>query len=527
MDEHLGQVYTPRAVADLTLALTLEGLPPSARVLDPACGDGVFLARARALGWTGVEGIEIDADAAAAARAHGEVAVADFLDTPPPARPYDALVGNPPYVRQERLGARKQRIQRRLELDYPELAAKPGWLSRRSDLALAFVARALRFVRPGGRVGLVVSAALLDAEYGAALAELCAGRARLQAVVASPRERWFADAAVNAVILILQNESTPAPVRIARLTVPVAQARASGMGDLHRFAEVREAPPGAALPPLLRAPDEWFAAAASPALVPLGELAEVTRGVTSGANDFFYLARDEAGRRGIEPRFLAPLLRSPRHVERIGLDARRLPTLAFVCGLGPAELAAHPGARRHVEGHLELAARPTLASRPRWWSLPARPARLFLTKAYAARFVQPLVSRPVIGDQRLYAVAPRHGVALPLLAAALNGTLAALALESLGRASLGEGALELSVADAARLPIVDVRRLREDAVLAALRPLLERDAGDVFSEAEREDRRRLDAALAAPFPELAALAAGLPAALARTVGDRLHRAASK
>jgi adenine-specific DNA-methyltransferase len=529
VDTELGKVYTPPAIADLTLALALEGLPPDARVLDPACGDGVFLARARAAGYLGARGIEIDPEAAAAARAHGPVEHGDFLEVAPPARLLDlldAVVGNPPYVRQERLGERKARIQRRMALDYPELPER--WLGGRSDLALAFLARALRFVRPGGRVGFVVSAALLDAGYGAALEALLRGRARVRVVVASPRERWFRGAAVNAVVLVLEKEleqgRRPEPARVARLRVPVAEAHPAGIDDLARFAEVRRVPAGAPLAPLLRAPAVWFEAAASAALVPLGELAEVSRGVTSGANGFFYLSREQA--RGIEPRFLAPLLRSPRQISRIGLDARRLPTLAFVCDLAAAELAAHPGARRHVERHAAVAARPTLAARARWWALPARPARLFLTKAYAARFAQPLATRPVIGDQRLYAVAPRRGVSLPLLAAALNGTLCALALESLGRASLGEGALELAVADAARLPVLDVRRIPAAAVLAAFRPLARRAIGDVFAEAGRPDRRALDDALAAAFPELAALGPRLAPALAELVTDRLDRAST-
>src|SRR5262249_16125665 len=176
MRAELGQVLTPPSVADLVLSLALDGLGRDARVLDPACGDGVFLARAAARG-VRAAGVEIQPALAAAAAAHGDVRCGDFFALAP--AEHDAVVGNPPYVRQERIGAGKRRLGK--------LTGAPA----RADLALAFVLRALQFVRPGGRVAFVLSAAVLDADYGAALA----GAGRGTHVVARPRGRWFPHAA--------------------------------------------------------------------------------------------------------------------------------------------------------------------------------------------------------------------------------------------------------------------------------------------------------------------------------------------
>ena len=65
--------------------------------------------------------------------------------------------------------------------------------------------------------------------------------------------------------------------------------------------------------------------------MPLGELAVVRRGLTTGANAFFYLTRDQAARRGVERELLVPALRSPREVSSIGVDVNLLRTQAFVC----------------------------------------------------------------------------------------------------------------------------------------------------------------------------------------------------
>src|SRR5262249_12658225 len=213
-------------------------------------------------------------------------------------------------------------------------------------------------------------------------------------------------------------------------------------------------------------------------------------------------------RAGLEPAALRPLLRSPRAAPRIAVTAAALPSVAFVAD------RLSPAAQAYVAAHRALADRPTLAARDRWWQLPAAPARLFLTKAYHGRFVQPLADEPVVPDQRFYAVEPRRGVAFEVLAAVLNGTLSALAIEALRRASRGGGALELSVGDAARLPVLDPRGLDVGAVLAAFRPLALRPARDATLEAQAPDRRALDLALARTVPSLRPLVALLAPALA-------------
>jgi SAM-dependent methyltransferase len=536
-------------VADLALALALPAGPERRRmrVLDPACGDGVFLARAAAAGVSpaGLCGIELDpaaAEAAAAAVRGSSVRRADLFSLAAgeiDGRGFDAVVGNPPYVRQERLSpAQKRRVERRLARDWPDLtAADRGRLVGRADLAAAVIARALRLCRPRGRVALVVSSALLDAGYGDALWRLVKRHGRVVAIVDAPSERWFRDAAVNAIILVLERSDGEASadaseggddVLIARLRVPTdrAAARLRGPDGLADVAELRRAPAGdpSSWAGAVRAPSAWFdlAAAAGDRLVPLDRLAEVRRGVTSGANELFYLSRARAAELDIEPALLAPLLRSPREPggETIAVDPAALSTLALVLPRGAGELARFPSADRYIAQHADLAARPTLRARPSWWALSARPARLFLTKAYAARFVQRLAPSPVVADQRLYSLHPRAGVDLELFAAVLNSTFTALALESLGRASLGEGALEWTVTDAARLPVLDPGLVPAGA-RTALAALSRRPIRTVHDERARSDRASLDRAIAGP---LAALLPAAHDALCASVSRRAARA---
>lgn len=513
----LGQWFTPPAVADLALALA--GARPGVRLLDPACGEGVFLARARALGVTEVRGIEIDPAAAAAARANvrgARVDCADLFDVVADGEGYDVVVGNPPYVRAERLTLeQKRRVRARLAIDWPDLTPKElDRLVGRGDLAIACVARALRLARPGGRIALVVSSALLDAGYAETLWRLVARHGRVLAIVDAPRERWFADAAVNAVVIVLQRGRGPFLTRLARLRVPTVDA-AVDLDRLDRVADVRSGGDPAQWSSLLRAPDAWFEflEAADDRLVRLGDVAEVRRGITSGANNIFYMTRERAAELGIERELCMPLVKRPG--DRIAIDPGATPYIAVVCA--PDHLARYPNARRYFEDRADAAQRPTLRARDPWWALPVRPARVFLTKAYNERFVQHLAPGPVIADQRLYALHPRAGVDVEALAAVLNSTYTALALEALGRASMGQGALEWTVADAASLPVLDPRRI-EAAAGMALAAMWNRSIGAVADELDRPDRATLDEAVAPGLPRRVLLAG-----LAEAVRARVSR----
>src|SRR5690606_3442322 len=151
-----------------------------------------------------------------------------------------------------------------------------------------------------------------------------------------------------------------------------------------------------------------------------------------------------------------PLLRAPGKNShgRIEVSADATESLALVLPQA-LRIDTHAPLVRYLASFPGAATRKSLAMRDPWWSLPAQPAQVFLSKAYAERFVQPYCQAPILADQRVYCLHPKPGVDAALLAATLNATPTALALESLGRASMGQGALEWSVRDAALLPVLD------------------------------------------------------------------------
>jgi hypothetical protein len=133
--KELGAWYTPPALVD---AVVREALfPGAASVLDPACGDGRFL---RATGLPEQMGVDIDPSTSFV---HD-----DALRREWGTRQFDVVVGNPPYLNQ--LATRTTRGGR------SRFGGGPY-----ADAAAEFLALAMRLVRPGGRVGLVLPQSLL------------------------------------------------------------------------------------------------------------------------------------------------------------------------------------------------------------------------------------------------------------------------------------------------------------------------------------------------------------------------------
>jgi SAM-dependent methyltransferase len=102
----LGAWYTPDEVVHHLVAAALSDATPRT-VLDPACGDGRFLAAVRDAvaargGCVEVCGMDIDPEALGAARQrlgpHAELVHADALAHPWQRRRFDLVIGNPPFL---------------------------------------------------------------------------------------------------------------------------------------------------------------------------------------------------------------------------------------------------------------------------------------------------------------------------------------------------------------------------------------------------------------------------------------------
>ncbi len=145
---------------------------------------------------------------------------------------FDAIIGNPPYVRQELLGEIKPALKplpddpalsRPLEGDLTEkwanwrrslLQARPGFVSFNgvADLYVYFYEQGLRLLRPGGRMGYVVTNKWLKAGYAEELRDLFAEAAWVEFIADfGHAKRFFPDADVFPSVLIVRRPNDDAP----------------------------------------------------------------------------------------------------------------------------------------------------------------------------------------------------------------------------------------------------------------------------------------------------------------------------
>jgi hypothetical protein len=233
-----GQHFTGDDVVDLINAFCIRGADVA--VLDPACGSGSFLVRAyyrkqylnrrkphlallselfgcdigvypAHLATLNLAAREINDEAN-----YPRIARRDFFDvnldksfcslpdghgTSEITLPkLGAVVGNPPYVRQEKLGR-----EAKLKISGVVTERAPTTrLSGRSDVHCYFWPAAAHFLGEDGYFGFLTSSSWLDVEYGFALQGWILENFRIIAICESEAEPWFEDARVKTCVTILQ-----------------------------------------------------------------------------------------------------------------------------------------------------------------------------------------------------------------------------------------------------------------------------------------------------------------------------------
>lgn len=144
-------------------------------VFEPSAGDAAFLVaateRLRGLGAVRPEldGVEIHPVSVATARRRvaaaggkARIRTADFFDIAPTPS-YSAVLGNPPYIRYQDFRGTQRAQSRRAALQAGVT------LSALASSWAAFTVHAALFLRPGGRMALVLPAELLSVNYAAAV----------------------------------------------------------------------------------------------------------------------------------------------------------------------------------------------------------------------------------------------------------------------------------------------------------------------------------------------------------------------
>ncbi len=507
-----GRHFTAPAVARLMARYAVgDGAGPggvgdarSRSVLDPACGAGILLEACARAGAPVLVGVDRDGDAANASRAilgpHPATATihrADFLGLEPAdlGAPFDAVVVNPPFLRQESIAPALKRTLRRRH----PILREPG--AGRVDLLGYFLLHLTSFLAPGGRLAFLSSAAWLTSVYGRVIRRFLLEHYRVDQVIESVAEPWFRNARTRAVLVLARRrrgaDVSSHPLHFLRLESPLDDAPSLPRGRVVPAAALAAgAPWGAHLrtPPLLeelrhRLPDAW---------VPLGRCARARFGIKSGADRFFVLRDgvDGHGWRWPGPAAaLRPVVMSPTDLRRLDVTPEELPRRMLVLRPDATRdpLVADHVARAEAPPH-ELHRRPTCRARERadgtsrWYCVaPDPPAPLLWSRTVQYRHLVAANRGRALVNNNLIGLWPRDGVDAEALLASLNSAWVYLERYARGRVS-NEGKIKTEVGDLRDLMVPDPALLGGVAV----DDLRGHDVGAIDDELERPERQRFE-----------------------------------
>ncbi len=393
-----GGYYTDNVVARFLAEWAIAD--GAARILEPSCGDGAFFRALRNLRWGGrsksVVACELEpAEASRAEKAMRELApdaaemnvgdfLAWFLRTAKGSSPFDAVVGNPPFVRYQYLAEHLQRDSERI------FERHMLRFTRHTNLWVPFVIASLELLRPGGRLALVVPAELLHVLHAEGLREFLL-RECSRVLVLDPEEILFGETLQGVVLLMAEKRSAgtrdegrgtlavhrisgrtaldvPADYYFARATFVPAAA----LGAKWTLALLSSAERGLLDEARTRAGVQRFV-----------QLADVSVGIVTGANSFFLVPDAVVQAFELEP-YVHPMFGRSEHAPGVIYDAvqhtanrrRGWPTnfVLFPADVDRAGLTA--GARRYLRnGESEaLHTRYKCRIRKPWYVVPSLPA---------------------------------------------------------------------------------------------------------------------------------------------------------
>lgn len=476
-----GAFFTPPGVARFITRWAIRSVDDA--VLEPSCGEAVFLHEAGADGSHRgpLVGVELHAPSAAEAertlRAEGikaDVHIGDFF-LHEEFGSYDVAVGNPPYVRyQGWTGAARAKSR--------EAALRAGVsLTNLASSWAAFTVHSALHLRPGGRLGLVLPAELLTVNYAAPVRRFLLDHFAEVTLVLF-EERVFPGVEVEAVLLLADGYDPAGEAGTDHMSLHQVKD-ADGLTDLAKARRWTPPAKGGRWSAGLMSADGLAAyakATSHKGFTTLGAWGDTTLGMVTGNNRFFALSPSKVAELGLRDTDVIRL--SPpgsRHLRGLSLTRDALTALGED---GQATYLFRPAgepskaAWSYIRSGEDLDVHAAYKCRVRtpWWRVPyLRPADLFLT------YMNADTPRLSTNRARAHHLNSVHGLYLhdehrktgiDLLPIASLNSVTLLGAEIVGRA-YGGGMLKIEPREADALPMPApalVERHRE--ALTALRP---------------------------------------------------------
>ena len=471
-----GGYYTPEDLADFLTRWVAGGNPES--ILEPSCGDGVFFNRvALHMGNPTVTAFEVDIGEAKKASEQAtssgltnvDIQGNDFLgwalDAIKGRTRFDAILGNPPFIRYQYL---PPLFQDRAESIFDVLNCK---FTKHTNAWVPFVMASFALLRPGGRLAMVVPAEILHVMHAQSLRTYLGQTAR-RIVIVDPEELWFSGTLQGAVLLLAEKRRgeddrseglgiyrvwgrefvTKDPEIVFNAPSPIVGETVAGKWTI------------ALLGPQTRSILDGLVELES--VRRFDEVAQVDVGIVTGANKFFLVENETVRKFGLE-QWTHPMFGRSGHCPGVIYDeaqhtsnaAKGLPTNFLWFKHGVVEESS--AAKSYIQSgeNLNLHTRYKCRIRKPWYAVPsiyATEVGMLKRSHNAPRLI--LNKLRAYTTDTAYRIRVKEGTAQQLVFSFLN-PLTALSAEIEGR-HYGGGVLELVPSEIERLLIPLPPRLK-------------------------------------------------------------------
>ena len=260
---------------------------------------------------------------------------------------FDAVVANPPYIRQEDLYPNKEHFRSHLKKFGEDNKSKyysgNKNISSKADAYIYFITHSIQFLKNGGRLGFIVPTKWLITKYGESFQEFLYDQTEVHAVIGFSHRAFTA--LVDTVLLFVEKNDDGmgqnATVDFIRLKEQVSPSELSSIAsydrsvpqdqmfdiDVHDEYRVVTVPQqhlesqgGQKLGYYLYGPSPFIPLVDSEKMEELSEFADVAFGNKTGNNSFFLLDDQDVAQWEIDDRFLQPAIRSIRNMQSYSLS---------------------------------------------------------------------------------------------------------------------------------------------------------------------------------------------------------------
>jgi len=305
--KNLGQFFTESRVAQFMVNWVTEGDKNS--LYDPAFGLGAFYFAAKKIGFKGrISGAEIDEkilrfSQAIAYSDYCTINHTDYLSQW--GLQHEAVVCNPPYMRFQKFTGRDQVVN--------EFESQIGVkLSGYTNIASAFLIKSIFELVPGGRLAYLMPLEFLNTGYGKLVKKTLIEQGTLRAIIKMANEKEIFPEVITSIgIILFEKAKTKAPIRFYTANnihqldslfnqSPVSTHAQTGLSPEDKWSKYFEN-----IPQTIEIEH----------LVPLSSYGTFSRGIATGANEFFTLTKKQVNSLGLATTETVPCITKSNQIK--------------------------------------------------------------------------------------------------------------------------------------------------------------------------------------------------------------------